>query len=264
MSQQNWLKTRKITDIFEPTRAREYQDQFGRLWEALVGAHSSMYVVERVRRFDPDLLLAPEPQHFWNLVLRDFSHEAALAAVNALTEKMCKTLTFHSLAKWMERNCRPRVQEDLRKALKLLAPDEGTSELLRRAQRVRHNLLAHLNKRAALDPQERRKLQISFEELQSVVHESQCMLHKLWIGEGERAMLPLEYMSGVQQPIDQDSRPDIDRLLDKEAERSPFLKLPENSPCLWKEAAAKLSEEQRERFNYWRQRIGLPACKFED
>ena len=92
MADQNWLKSNKVEDIFDPDKAAEYLELFETRWLNLVDAHASMYVVEKVRRLNPDRFLTPAPQHFWSLVLRDFSHEAALGVTNALTEKRKDTL----------------------------------------------------------------------------------------------------------------------------------------------------------------------------
>ncbi|MEJ2746032.1 MAG: hypothetical protein P8123_10175, partial [bacterium] len=58
-------------------------------------------------------------------------------------------------------------------------------------------------------------------------------------------------------PEDMDARPDIIRILDDIAMKSPIVNMPETEPDFWKLKKANLTQEQIDKINHYRMRMGI-------
>ncbi len=249
------LNDLKIEEVFSKEKAKEYEARFKVIWDNLVTAHSSMFVVEKVRNFPRHLLLPPYEHTFLSLVGRNFSHQAALTVINMLTDKDERSATFKTFTKWIRNNCLPEVSDKVSTYLDQINSSEEVKSLQKRAWKLRSKLLAHLDWEYILDPSKLVKIQITPEELHVLVSETEKALSKLCV-EGGVSLLPLEYSPLVQHPKGSDPRSDIERFLDLLAADSHFLNMPEEQPCLWEGLAKDWTEEKKEVFNHWRRKIG--------
>ena len=72
-------------------------------------------------------------------------------------------------------------------------------------------------------------------------------------------MLPIQYHPDVQHPTGTDPRSDIEIILDKVAQESPVLNMPEKNPRAWGNWKKQFSEEDMEAINTFRKKFELPA-----
>jgi len=150
----------------------------------------------------------------------------------------------------------------MRQYLEGLKTPEGIDETLTQVKRIRDKLVAHLDKDYALDDNLRSQASTTFKRLESLLEEANGLLAGLFIG-GGRAMLPIDYINSVQRREGMEHTSDIEHTLDLLAKDSRFLYMPEEQPNLWSLDAPKLTPWQKQRFNYYRKRVGLSEVKFD-
>jgi hypothetical protein len=256
------LKERKTVEVFGEEKSHEYERRLDALWHELVQAHASMYVIEKVLKFPADFLLEPGHQTFLRLVLQNFSHRVALTVINALTDKDSQSLTFRSLKKWIVRNCRIEIRNQVPAYLEGLATPDEINSLLKRAKKLRNRLLAHLDAKYATDPKRKAEAKISFVNLQRLVKQTEELLLGFCFGHG-RSMVPPEYSPLIDYPREMESRSDIEYILNLLAKDSRKLRMPEEQKEYWPVYAGGLTQEQKKIFNEWRRRVGKKEIAFD-
>jgi|GEM_PF-3208222 len=256
------LVDRKVEELFAAELAEEYRCRRKRLWDEVVHGHSSMHVLERLAKFPAGLLLDPAHQTFLSLVFWNFYDHIVLVVIKVLADRHREALTLTDLKKWMLANCHRSVREELEGALRDVATGDKSAPVLARARTLRSKLVAHLDRRYALDAAARADAGLSLSDLRVLLAETERLLSALSIGTG-LAVVPMEYSDLVQYPTGLDPRSDIEYFLDLLAADSVLLKMPEEQREQWAVHARNLTPDERETFNYWRQRTCRKPWPFE-
>lgn len=256
------MKERTLDELFDEEHGQEYEKRLEALWLELVRANASMYVIDRVLQFPGHMLLSPRYQLFLPLVVRNFGDAVLLVVVSTLTDPDPGSLTFSTLKNWIVENCHRKVRPQLRAYLKNQATPDEISGLVDRAKKLRNKLVAHRDRQHLLEAGARADVQISVLELRDLLEKTNKLMSGLCFGHG-RDMLPFEYSQLVEYPQGMDPRSDIEYLLDLLAEDSDVLRMPEEQVQFWPGFAGNLKREDREAFNDWRARLGLPKVSFE-
>jgi len=243
------IKKRKPEDIFGVEKAKEYEDIIDALWDNLVYANASIFVIDHVVAFPVELLLAERHRIFLQLVLRNFERSILLTITNFFEEGDNRTLTFRNLKKWIKKNRRAEVEPEMTVYISDLKPATDIADIRERAKRVRDNIIAHLNLQVAIDVPTRAKVGIDLRELRKLLDETTQLVDKLFFGHG-RSMLYPEYMPGMKHPEGMDPRSDIEYFLDSLARDSAVLRMPEKRPKFWPHYAKNITLEDRATFNH--------------
>ena len=265
------LSDLEIEEVFNKEKADEYEKRFALIWDELVSAHSSMFILEKVRDFPLDLLFSPtHDQIFLPLVERNFSHQVGLIVANIFADKNKHSATFDTLVKWIKNNClsEPSNRDRVLVCLEKISGSAETTSLKERCWKLRNKLLAHLDWRYALDPNKLAEIQITYDELRTLANEAEEVLQKLRVGGGV-SILPFAYSPLVQRPVDMDPRTDIEKLLDLLASSDDSILIaPERHSNYWESVTLisvnkEWSKEDKETFNRWRRRIGKDEVSFD-
>ncbi len=258
------IKQRTLDELFDEEHGQEYEKRRDALWLELVRANASMYVIDRVLQFPGHMLLSPRHQVFLPLLVRNFADAVLLLVVGTLTDPDPRSLTFSTLKDWIVENCRRKVRPQLRAYLKNQATPGEISGLVDRAKKLRNKLVAHLDRQHLLEAAAMADVQLTLLELRDLLEETNKLMSGLCLGRGRgRDMLPFQYSPLVEYPQGMDPRSDIEYLLDLLAEDSAVLRMPEEQVQSWPGFAGNLKREDREAFNDWRARLGLPKVSFE-
>ncbi len=252
------LNEMHLDKVFEPEKAKEYEARFQVIWDVIVNTNTSMFIVEKVKDFPIDLLFSPlEYRIFLNRVENNFVGYIALMVINLFLDEDKRNVTFETFTKWIKENTCGEISSTVSDCLDKINRSEQVKSIETRLHRMRHKLLAHLDWEHMLNPRELEKSQITYEELRTLVDDAGKIVYKLSIGGGV-GLLPPEY----DEILFHDANPDIVKILDLIATDSSFLKLPEEQPYLWKGWSDNWTDERKETFNYWRQRIGRDKIAF--
>ena len=150
----------------------------------------------------------------------------------------------------------------MRAYLKNQATLDEISGLLDRAKKLRNKLAAHLDRQQLLEAGAGAEVQITLLELRDLLEETNKLMSGMCFGHG-RDMLPWQYSQLVEYPQGMDPMSDIEYLLDLLAKDSDVLRMPEEQGQSWPGFAGNLKREDREAFNDWCARLGLPKVSFE-
>jgi len=251
-------------EVFDEDKAQEYEHMRQALWhEELVRAHTSMCIIEHVARFPARLLLDPTRGTFLPLVFGNFVDHVVLVVTKVFEEGgRGVPLTLPRLRNWIQENCRPEVQAEVRRALKGLRKKAEVKRLLEKARTLRHKRIAHRDVDWVRNPAAQTAVRVSLEDLRALLAEAEQWIRALSVG-GDVAMVPLSYSDLVQYPTGLDLRSDIEYFLDLLAADSALLKMPEEQPEQWTHHKRTLTEAGRTLFNEWRERVGWEPVEFD-
>ena len=261
----NYLSDLKIDEVFSKEKADEYEKRFNLIWRELIAAHSSMFILEKIRGFPLNLFFSvTHDQNFLKLVERNFSHQVALIVANMFGDSDNRSATFNTMIEWIRKNRLPESSEKVSACLDQISYSDEIQSLQKRAWDLRRKLLAHLDWEYALNPDKLSEVQISYGELQTLVGETEKILLKIRV-EGGVSLLPLDYSPLVKPG----ARTDIEKFLDLlAASDDSLLTEPERAAVFWEavhypDFKESWSVEKKKIFNDWRQRIGRKVIPFD-
>lgn len=233
----------------------EYEKGLGFFFSELVELNVNIYILERIAQFPFDLFVAIDDTIFWDSVIRNFFNIGVLTVTRLATDSAGD---LHTLVQFKNRArewVKPEYKSSFDEYMRQTRFDQATRELLERARHLRANRIAHVTR--AWYSGEREVFQLSFVELKSLRDALNSLLNALSFNT-ENRLLPIPYDPQVIRGRGEDSRTDIEKILDCVARESHILNMPERYPERWKRRREKLSDEKVDQINYYRKKFGLP------
>jgi hypothetical protein len=204
--------------------------------------------------------MAHDERIFFGLVIHHFVNQLTLDLANLLTEEATRydTLGFMPLAKWMMKHVKKASEPLLSAHLAPLLSVPGHSSAVLKARQLRDWFIAH---------QDADKLTmaiggLSKSDMEELLSESQRLLAAVTIGRAFSLIYP-EYMTWADGLRSERQPMDIERFLVSIAKASDLLNYPESQPLLWEARQRAETDIDKELFNEWRVKVGLPRVSFE-
>ncbi len=253
------IQEMKPDDLIRPSWLDSYEKEIEALWWQLVQLNSNVFILEKLSAFPFDLFQIIRTP-FWELV-RASLFETSVMIIWRLVDPGEKTLTLAHF--------KDRIRENLREEEYCSQFDEllegidfeGTVSNIRlRVQKIRHNQLAHFQRKWIVDPspEQMKERSLPLSDLGTLRDALNSLFDLLCFGH-MRSVLLFDYDPKVQRPAGSDSRSDIERLLDSVAKESPLLNMPEEQPEIWPYWRDKnMSQQSLEVLNQYRLKFGLP------
>ena len=259
------LSEYRIEDVFPDHAVAEYNERMDALYRELVDANTSVRVVQEVFAFPDDFLLDDDHRVVLNLIKRNFASNAIVVLSNffdsAHDSRGNDNLNLKWMKEWIEKTCRAEVREEVRQRLSSLKANSETDELLERARRTRHKLIAHLDLKHALNAEQRRQALLHIDELAQLFEAANELFDGLCVGYA-RMMHFYTYSPLLVRRSGNDQRSDVVWVLELMAADSAEINMPEKQPGFWPYHARHLTEEQRATFNEWRSRLHMSEVQF--
>jgi len=260
------LSEYRIEDVFPDHAVVKYTARMNDLNLELRDANTSVRVLKEVLAFPDDLLLDDGHRVVLNLIKRNFASNAVVVLANffdrADDSRGNDNLNLAWMKEWIEKACRDEVREEVRQRLSSLAPNSGTRKLLEKAKRTRNKLIAHLDLKHALSPQQRSKALLRIDELAQLFEAANELFDGLCVGHGRTMDYSYAYSSLPERGSGKGQRSDVEWMLDLMAADSSVINMPEKQPELWRLHARHFTAEQRATFNEWRRRVGKSEVTF--
>ena len=251
------LQTSQPQEVISSSWLDSYEKEIEALWWQLVQLNSSVFVLEELAAFPFDLF-QPMLGPFWRLA-RASLFETSVMIIWRLVDPKEKTLTLPHFRDSIRDNLEDRYHSQLDDALRAMNFDGVVSRIRERVLKIRHNQLAHFQRKWIVDPSPRHMKErfLSVAELSHLRDELNTLFDLLCFG-SKRGFLPPDYDSVVQHPEGADTRSDIERLLDGIAKENPLLNMPEEQSDAWPHFRKDMPAETLEVLNSYRLKFGLP------
>lgn len=250
-------------DVIEPSWFPIYEQNIDAVWRQLVRLNSTIFVHEKIFSFPFRLFLpmSSGSRIFWKLVESALFETCVLIMWQVGVDNVYKEgLTLQQLKNQIFKHLQNSdYYSQLNDAFKQGHYDRRISSLKEKISEIRHNYVAHYNLEKYVNPtpEQIKKRFLLSSELKKYQNTLNEYFDLLCFGI-ERATLPSEYHPAVSYPLGDDSRSDIERLLDNIARESSLLNLPENDPVPWEAFRQKLSDEDIQIINEYRTKFELP------
>ncbi len=245
--------------LLDPEWLEEYRRKREALYDDLVLLNSNLYIMDKIAGFPFDLF-EPLSKTFWDCIFVSMVETNVSIIYRIAIDNHKDVLTL------------PNLMDDIPNHLQA---QEARNEFLSRRDELmfkkrfrestdyflkeRHNHIAHFNLRA--------NTEITAEGIQrrgqitSRMRHACELLNSLFdlisLGLGHAKLLH-NYNPGITYPADMDSRTDIEVVLDRIAQDSALLNMPEQRRDFWPHYRRNLSESEMEKLNKYRKKFGLP------
>jgi hypothetical protein len=236
-------------DLFGDGDSRnEYLRGTNFFFNELVRLNTNIAIVEQVIQFPFELFFIETPT-FFRYVIANFMDMSLIIITRLATDNGKDVYTLRWFKNRVVRKLiKPEYKELFQNALKEAKFDKRTHDLLEQARRLRSKYIAHLSREPdpTIPP-------IDFEDLKILRDRLNSLLEALTPNRAH-LFLPFPYYSKVKNR----SKSDIEEILDRMAETSHILHMPEKNPVIWRNYYEQLTESEIGQFNFYRKKFGLP------
>ncbi|MBZ0296555.1 MAG: hypothetical protein K8L99_28600 [Anaerolineae bacterium] len=237
------------SDVIEASWLDTYETQLKVIWQQLIDLNCNIFLIEKIESF-PFHLFAPLPDDrlFWQLTKNALIEKSILIIWRVVVDKKNSVLTIRRFGKDVSSHLTDlSVKEELDARLR------EAVELANKVQFIRHNYIAHFNKKLNTnpDPQMVVGIPLSLEEIKQLFETARELFEFLCFN-AYYALWYWGYLNTERQDTD------IDKLLDSIARDSPLLNMPEEQPEIWEMTKQRYSARELEILNEFRQKFGLP------
>jgi len=227
---------RKIIDFFE------YE---------LSKLNTDIFIVKKILEFPFVIFCSPKDTIFFSRVVWNFYENSVLTVIKLTTDQRGKLDTLFQFKNWVYQQVKKRYELDFKNWMKKSKFDSNTKMILKKAEKVRNQIIAHFDKHPLLGMGKLKYLDIK--ELEQLKNSLNSVLETLSFDVEPTKMLHPSY----NDPKGVGYRSDIEALLDSIAKNSEILNMPERSPELWKCQKESLDKEGEKIFNKYRKKFNL-------
>lgn len=253
------LTTLDPATIIREEWLRDYQDGLDLIWYELIRINANLFILDRIQKFPFRLFGVEEGRSsFWESTFVNTYDSIIMSLWKITLDTNSNSFTIYKWKNGIKNNLRNGEHRHLISGEIDAASKIKQKEINARITTLRHKVVAHLDKESNLG--------VSAEvmkERRVYVHELRLLcedLNKLFgclCFNHEHGCLPIDY-TGLSGDYKYSS--DIDRLLERIADDSGVIHIPEEFPDEWPEQRQKYSEGDLEIINHYRSRLGLPPA----
>jgi len=241
--------------VLKKSSIYKYQNLIDFFYDELVKLNTDIFIINKILEFPFDIFCSPEDTLFFSRVVWNFYENSILTVTKLTTDQKGKLYTLPQFKNWVYKQVNVRYKGDFKNWLKKSKFNSKTKRILKKAEKLRNQIIAHFDKHPLLGMGKVKYLDIK--ELEQLKNKLNSILDTLSFSV-EHMMLHLSYSKDVIRPEGIDHRPDIGVILDSIAKNSELLNMPERSPELWEYAKESLDEERKKIINKYRKKFNLP------
>lgn len=254
------LEEMKFEDLIHPDWLDTYKKEITALWWQLVRLDANLFILKKLAGF-PFNLFQTVAEAFWKMVYDSLFETSIMIVWRVALDADRRTLTLQQLGHKIKQNLHEEYSLQFEDLLRSGDFDTILSDLAPRLPELRHNRIAHFNRdwNVDLGPEQAKQRGLQLSELMAVRDELKSLFDLLCFGH-RRSIHLIHYHPRVRHPPGVDTRPDIERLLDRVAKESAWLNMPERQREVWPVSRKNLSPEELEVLTKYRVRFGLPQA----
>jgi len=240
------------TDYFE-----DYKKETNALVWQIIQLNYNLFFLEKIVKF-PFRIFRINPLPFWHLIT-DSLFETSVMIIWRLVDKNEKTLSLFNLKnKIKHRLIKKEYQKQFTKELERIKFDNRIASLRTRVEQIRHNRLAHFNRKWIIKPTEAQIEQSTFSlfKLKELRDSLISLFQFLRFGVSTKLFYQ-DTSAKHEYPYGYDKPDDFEKLLDAIIKESEVLNLPENNKTQWLLHKKRLSQRDIKVFNSYRKKFHL-------
>lgn len=239
----------------------DYYRSVDSIWQQLILLSSKLLILEKITAFRFDLFDENYPfGSFWNLAISSF-YESSIMCIwrISIDNTNDEGITLNQLKNKIFQNFKSAdLKEEFSKELKSIDFDKKVSITNNKITEIRHNFISHYNYAKYSFPTAINKLPLIYlDELKDVQSNIVRYFDILCFGETKSA-LPIAYSPDLIQPKENDNRIDIEKILDKIAENSYYIKCDEDEKEILEMNVKQFPKEDLEIINQYRKKFNKP------
>lgn len=245
--------------LLDPNWLEEYRRKRAALYDDLIMLNSNVYIMDKIAGFPFDLFERISST-FWDCTFVSMVETNVSIIYRIVIDTGERVLTLRKLKNQIQKHFRsPEALDDFRKLLRDLDFQKRFCEFDAYFRTERNNHIAHLDLRANTEvtPEDLHRRRQITSKLKSACDLVNSYFDILCLGHGHAKLID-RYNPGIRYPDDMDPRTDIELILDRIAEDSALLNMPERDRGFWPVyRETNLSDKQIEVLNEYRLKCGL-------
>ncbi len=256
MTNQISIEHLKAETVIQGSFLSEYQQGMDFFYHELVLLNVNLYIIEKIITFPFHLFIVPENGVFFRMVFENFFYVSLLMVTRLTADHGEGNFTLVRFKNRVMKYVKNEYRDAQKARLREVRFDKITAEIIERAKALRNERIAHLDEHVALN--KAHETLVFFGDLQKM----RDQLNKLFDSLGfdiSFMMLPVDYHPDVQHPKGTDPRSDIEIILDKLAQSSPVINMPEENAQAWANWKKQYSDEDIAIINKFRGKFNLPS-----
>ncbi|MEJ2745133.1 MAG: hypothetical protein P8123_05530 [bacterium] len=251
---------RDAKEILDLAWLPAYENNMNSISYQMLMFNANLFILENIEAFDFPLFGGVNTT-FWAVVYRSLYESCVMCAWRIAIDTDGDCLTISRLKNAILQHVKSvDDRRRLKEELKRIDVGHKIKDIKDRIQLLRHRLFAHhvqFSESAAT--QTKPSIPgVTLDDLRAVRDEVNEYISVLGFNT-EYSQLPMDYDPNVIRPKDLDTRPDIVKILDDIAMRSPIVNMVENEPDYWSAFKNDLTKEQIDKINYYRTMLKKPA-----
>ncbi len=243
-------------DVIQSSWIETYRKERDALYKQFVDFNTNLYLFEKIISF-PFGLFVGTYTTFWQAASNAFLESCLLTIYRIAIDSQKGALTVQKFRRNILNNIRSEVfleGFDIEAALTSKSFDRAVAGLQDRILKIRHNYLAHLNRKLNIESIPKRE-PVYLQELKTLLDTLDAQYQLLCFNHRHSLRLLDYYPDAIRAG---EYQPDIDDILDFVAKKSALLNMPEEQPAVWPMFREKLSQPNIETLNQYRRKFGLP------
>ena len=222
----------------------------------LVELEINLFILRKILDFPFHLFTAPQGNHFFSQVFRNFAQISILIVTRLFTDQGAEWFTLPRFKNQVCQKVKEPLKDELYKRLEGVKFDKRLEELKEKARNARSEKIAHLKEDVFFGKEQSAIITVG--ELVDL-KEALVSFYKALSFETEYMMLPLPYHAQINPGVvNVEKVTDIDRILDGIVKRSILIHLPEENPVHWDIRKEQMSKEDKVIYDAYRAKYDLP------
>ena len=215
-----------------------YERGMAFFYSELVTLNVNLFIMDKIAEFRFDLFTGIEQRTFFSMVFQNFFYASLLTITRVAADQGGDLFTLPRFKNRIRQSVKPEYHNLLDDRLRQAKFDKRIQKLLEKAKEYRTQRVAHVLEEVVLGND--KKTRVIYSDLKELRDQLNDLLDALSFNV-HHMMLPVQYSEDVIHPKGTDRRPDIERILDSIAEKSPILNMPEQHPHRWRYQQKRLN-----------------------
>lgn len=250
-------------DVLQPSWIPIYKRQISVLHNQLARVRSTLFVLKHVAKFPFDLF-GEHYDPFWNLVRRSLETTVVIGLWRLILDTSRDSLTVRKLkSAVMTHVVDDAAKRRIAECLRVSNADTRISQIENKITELRHKHFAHLDRDSATGKGgPATSSAVSFEELSELATAAHDLINAIGMGTHYKTLYP-DYDPSVTCG-GQRITPDVEAMFDEMVNRCDDIRMPEEKPYEFRLYWKQRTPRQRETYNAYRKKFGLPEVPNDD
>lgn len=242
-----YVSTLHAKDVLSEDGLQYYEQGKNFFYLELVHLNVNIFILNHVLNFPFHLFQGFEGSLFFRKVFDNFYYVSLLIITRISSDQGDNFFTIPRFKNQIWKFIRPEYHDVYRTQFKRARFDEEACALIRKARQLRIERVAHVTEEIALKASD--ETWVTFGEIKLLYEKLLTILQNLLFNEVLH-MFPFNYQN--------DSKPDIEIILDSIVQRSALLNMAENDSTGWQYRKASMTARDIDMLNSYRRKFNLP------